>query len=369
MLEVDIVRRSPVPIRARFDCGPGELLSLVGPSGSGKTSILRCIAGLDRADSGRVHCRIPFWDSDRGIDLPTRRRGVGFVFQGYALFEHLSVADNVAAPLYTLDRDSRRQRVRELLDIVNLRGFEARRPGQLSGGQRQRVAVARALAGNPRLLLLDEPFSSLDLVTRRKLRRELVRIRRDVRVPILLVTHDLDEAYALSDRICVVRDGDTLACDTPQSLFRRPPSAEVAHLLGLTNIVVSRVSRPIHGQGPALLDWNGIGLECFPQRALHPGERVQWVVPPSGILLHQRLRPSRGARENPVSGIIRELIPLGDSVSVEFSPQHDPETPLVFALPLHVAERNDLKPGEPIGITIRAGDIHVLDAAAPGGTE
>ena len=211
---------------------------LVGPSGSGKSTILRCIAGLHKARSGRVICGGAVWqDTAAGIPaLPPQRRSVGLVFQQYALFPHLTAADNVAKALGHLPRRRRAERARELLELVHLDGLGGRRPAELSGGQQQRVAVARALARDPAVLLLDEPFSAVDQVTRRKLHRELAQLRARVRMPIVLVTHDLEEAVALADRMIVLHNGRTLQSGTPSEVLYRPRNSEVARLVDQRNL-------------------------------------------------------------------------------------------------------------------------------------
>src|SRR5215471_4570843 len=207
-LQVQLRQERPIPLDAKLDCGPGELLALVGPSGSGKTTILRCIAGLRRAERGSITCNGTTWlDTDRDINLPPQRRSVGFVPQHYALFPHLTAEANVRFALGHLPRTERAVRASELFSLVHLTGLEGRNPAELSGGQQQRVALARALARDPAVLLLDEPFSAVDQVTRRKMQRELAQLRERIRLPIILVTHDLDEAVSLANRIVVLHRG------------------------------------------------------------------------------------------------------------------------------------------------------------------
>ena len=202
---------APIPLAADIVCDSGELLALVGPSGSGKSTILRCLAGLHRPTAGSVRCGDAIWfDAGRGIDVRPQRRRVGFVFQHYALFPHLSAQDNVSIALQHLPPGERAEKARQWLARTRLDGLEARRPAELSGGQQQRVAIARALAREPQLLLLDEPFSAVDQVTRRKLLRQLIALRRSLAIPIVLVTHDLEEAALLADTMTVLHHGHTL---------------------------------------------------------------------------------------------------------------------------------------------------------------
>lgn len=210
----------------------GELLSVLGPSGSGKSTLLSVIAGFLPAEAGRIH----FGDRDV-TNAKIEDRNVGFVFQNYALFEHLSAGDNID---YGLKRrgwshSDRRSRVREMLSVVELEGFEERRVGDLSGGERQRIALARALAPEPDVLLLDEPLSALDAALRRSLRRLIRRIQQTTGTTTIYVTHDQEEALSLSDRIAVLRDGQLEQIGQPDELYKRPQDRWTAEFLGRAN--------------------------------------------------------------------------------------------------------------------------------------
>jgi molybdate transport system ATP-binding protein len=233
-LRVQLRQAGPIPLAVEFSCSEGELLALVGPSGSGKSTTLRAIAGLYHPGSGVVTSGGTAWlDTARGIDLAPHQRRVGFVFQSYALFPHMTALGNVMAALGHRPAGERGNRARELLALVHLDGFERRRPAELSGGQQQRVAVARALAREPAVLLLDEPFSAVDRRTRRKLHAELAELRQAVRIPIVLVTHDIDEAAGLADRMCVIDQGETLQTGRAADLMAAPASPRVAAALDL----------------------------------------------------------------------------------------------------------------------------------------
>jgi molybdate transport system ATP-binding protein len=220
VLEVELSQGAPIPLEASLACAPGEMLALVGPSGSGKSTILRCIAGLRTPARGRVSVGGDSWfDSGKGISRPPRARAVGFVFQSYALFPHLTAHGNVVAAMSHVAAPERAGRAAALLERVRLRGLEARRPDELSGGQRQRVAMARALARDPRVLLLDEPFSAVDRSTREVLYRELAALKRELAMPMVLVTHDIEEAAMLADRMSILHRGRTLQAG-PSSSWR-----------------------------------------------------------------------------------------------------------------------------------------------------
>jgi sulfate/thiosulfate transport system ATP-binding protein len=212
----------------------GEFVALLGPSGSGKTTLLNIIAGLTQPDAGRLVV-----DGEDITQLPSGQRRFGMVFQSYALFRHMTVAENVGFGLKVaprsrrLERPARAGKVQSLLEMVELQDFADRYPAQLSGGQRQRVAMARALAIDPRLLLLDEPFSALDAKVRVSLRRSVRNLQRKVGVSAILVTHDQSEAWALADRVAVMNAGRIEQFDTPETLRGRPATAFVADFLGI----------------------------------------------------------------------------------------------------------------------------------------
>lgn len=241
----------PVVNDVSLEIEQGEFLVLLGPSGSGKSTLLRAIAGLVDLDHGRV--------SLNGRDMTrmsARDRGVGFVFQHYALFRHMSVADNIEFALRArrIRAAERRARRAELLRLVALEGMDDRLPGQLSGGQQQRVAVARALAHRPDVLLLDEPFGALDAKIREELRRTIRQIQRELGITTILVTHDQDEAFAMADRIGVMHQGRLLECGQPDDLYARPRTRFVATFLGAANLVLGyrngdrlRFDRPAAG--------------------------------------------------------------------------------------------------------------------------
>jgi sulfate transport system ATP-binding protein len=215
-----------------FTAPQGGFISLLGPSGSGKTTLLRILGGLEFADGGNVRFADLNW-----LDMPARTRNAGFVFQHYALFRHMTVAQNIAFGLQVRPRRRRpsradiRSRVTELLQLVQLPGLESRYPSQLSGGQRQRVALARALAIDPRMLLLDEPFGALDAKVRKELRADLRRIHDHAGVTTVFVTHDQEEAFAVADLVAVMKDGRIEQFGTPPEVRRMPKTAFVQEFL------------------------------------------------------------------------------------------------------------------------------------------
>ncbi|UXU74310.1 MULTISPECIES: molybdenum ABC transporter ATP-binding protein [unclassified Paracoccus (in: a-proteobacteria)] len=218
-LSVELHARAPIPLDVAFSVAPGQLLALVGHSGSGKTTVLRSIAGLWQPQVAKVAVEGETWlDTTAGIALPPHRRHVGVVFQNYALFPHMTAVQNVLA---AMDRPDPIEAER-LLELVNLHGLSGRKPAQLSGGQQQRVALARALARKPAALLLDEPFSAVDRATRERLHGEILALRGHLRMPVVLVTHDMNEAQLLADRMVVIEGGRVLREGTTAAVMADP---------------------------------------------------------------------------------------------------------------------------------------------------
>jgi iron(III) transport system ATP-binding protein len=216
----------------------GEILALLGPSGCGKTTTLRLIAGFETPDTGRVIIgdRV-MADAERGLAVPPEERGVGVVFQDYALFPHLTVEDNVAFGLHSLSRDQRRQRVRAVLDLVGMLDLAGRYPHEVSGGQQQRVAVARALAPAPALILLDEPFSNLDADLRAQMRDEVEKVLRGTGITAVFVTHDQEEAFTIADTVGVLNEGRLEQVAPPEAIYHHPATPFVAEFVGAADFL------------------------------------------------------------------------------------------------------------------------------------
>ncbi|MFB5189018.1 ABC transporter ATP-binding protein [Alicyclobacillus fastidiosus] len=237
-----------------FSIENGEMIGFLGPSGSGKTTLLRIIAGLERQTSGEVKIR---GESVDGV--PPQRRGVGFVFQNYALFKHMTVFDNIAFGLRVqkLPSDRVHKRVSEMLNLVRLGGLERRYPRELSGGQAQRVALARALAPNPSVLLLDEPFSAIDSQVRRELRKWIRQIHDEVGITSIFVTHDQEEALEVADRVLVMNQGHIEQFATPKEVYETPSNLFVAGFVGEANRFTGTVQRETVSIGPIQLPVKG----------------------------------------------------------------------------------------------------------------
>jgi len=286
-----------------FTINPGELVTLLGPSGCGKTTTLRMLAGLEHPTSGRILIG--------GKDvtmLPANERDVSMVFQSYALFPHMNALDNVAYGLESsgLKKKEARARAEDGLKLVGLGGMGHRLPAELSGGQQQRVAVARALALEPQVLLLDEPLSNLDARLRRRVRTEIRELQQRLGFTAVYVTHDQDEALAVSDRVVIMKDGEIAQAGTPRELYDAPASAFIADFMGEANVVDCEV---VASEGDRAVIRVGALEHRIPARGARPGP-ARLAVRPNAITLDP-------AAEAPLSGTITHSAYLGDHVEYE----------------------------------------------------
>ncbi len=252
-----------------------EFLTLLGPSGCGKTTTLRIIGGFEQPNSGEVH-----FEGTNITDLPPYKRKVNTVFQRYALFPHMDVADNVAFGLRIKKMNKKliNRKVGEMLELVNLKGFEKRQVDSLSGGQQQRVAIARALVNEPEVLLLDEPLGALDLKLRKDMQTELKKIQQFIGITFVYVTHDQEEALTMSDTIVVMKDGRIQQIGTPEMVYNEPKNAFVADFIGQSNIIQGNMIRD------GLVQFAGREFECV-DSGFSNNEEVEVVVRPEDIKL------------------------------------------------------------------------------------
>lgn len=303
-----------------YDAGlaaENELVVLFGHSGAGKSLTLQFISGLMRPDRGRITIAgETVFDSAAGVNLPPQRRRTGYVVQELALFDHLSVAENVA---FGMPKGAERpRRTAELLSLLDLTGYEKRRPRTLSGGQRQRVALARALAREAPVLLLDEPFSALDDTLRNGMRRELLRLRSELGLTILFVTHDLREAHFLADRVAVFDGGSILQDGAREDVFRRPASRRVAELTGVANIlegiVVGRAG------GAPVVEVRGVPLRCAPPPGgpLATGAAVDIAIRAERVIL--RRHTEGGGEPNQFVAVTAEQFAFGSTHTLRLEP-------------------------------------------------
>jgi spermidine/putrescine transport system ATP-binding protein len=283
-----------------IEIGEGEFFSLLGPSGCGKTTTLRMIAGFERPDRGSVLLK--------GADVTTvaaNRRPVNMVFQQYALFPHMTIYDNVAFGLRMnhVPRSEHRARVTELLRIVDLQGYERRRPRQLSGGQQQRVALARALVNRPAALLLDEPLGALDVKLRKQMQLELKRIQNELGTTFVYVTHDQDEALAMSDRIAVMNRGQVEQLGTPREIYDHPRTAFVADFIGSLNALEVVVDELVGGY---VVSRYGEGRIVAAASGHAAGDRIRIAVRPEQVQVNA---PAEGGSR--LEGTVADLVYLG----------------------------------------------------------
>jgi molybdate transport system ATP-binding protein len=328
----------------------GEIVGIVGPSGSGKTSILRCIAGLLRPRHGHIALGGDVWlDSARGVDRPTRERPIGYVAQSYGLFPHLTALGNVACSLSHMAPEERERRAHACLAQAHVAGLDDRLPRELSGGQQQRVAMARALAREPRLLLLDEPFSSVDRSTRKRLYVELKRLHEELKATVLLVTHDLDEAALLVTHLCLIQRGRVVQQGATHDVLTRPATIAAARLLDLPNLFDGMVEGTSEARR---LAWGPHRLEVPDGAAFGVDGALAWTILPSRVVLHRVDRPSRGEHENPVAARIADVVTLGDDVIARLEPHGLPDVRLTLKVSLHVAQRNALAAGRDVTVSL-----------------
>ncbi len=297
-----------------LDIAAGEFFSLLGPSGCGKTTTLRMIGGFELPTAGRILLR------QRDITMdPPDKRPVNMVFQNYALFPHLDVADNVGFGLRRrgVAKDETKRRVGEALELVHLSGYDRRRPNQLSGGQQQRVALARALVNRPNVLLLDEPLGALDLKLRRKLQLELKRIQAEVGITFVYVTHDQEEALTMSDRIAVMHAGKLEQLGTPEELYERPATRFVADFIGSTNLLRGTVE----GDGRVRLTSGEVGPVAHD--GLPKGTDIEISLRPEAITLvsaddsQATPAPAHAHAHSPIPAVVQQAAYLGSTIAYQ----------------------------------------------------
>ena len=329
---------------------------LFGTSGCGKTTILRCLAGLDRPDAGLILADgAPWFDAQSRRCVPPQHRRVGYVFQESALFPHLDVRGNIAFGIRSWPARERQERLREMIHLMGLEGLERRRPLGLSGGEKQRVALARALAPRPRMLLLDEPFASLDRPAAEHLRRELRHVLQALATPAMLVTHNRDEALSLGDRLLLMREGSIRQSGSPAEVFARPDSREAAELMGFSTVLRTRVQGRKEGllrlqAGDAELLASDPGGEFREAYACIRGEGVSLERHGSAVV----------TQRNHLAGRVAAIQPLGPLVRVRV----DCGFPLEALITTWACEDLALAVGDPIHALIKATAVVIIPIEA-----
>jgi len=329
-----------------------SVTALFGPSGCGKTTILRCLAGLERPEQGWIRFGDEVWfDVETRVSLPPQRRGIGFLFQDYALFPHLTVEDNIAYGMTGITRRKRNHQVADMISRFQLDSLSRRYPRQLSGGQQQRVALARVVIRKPRLLLLDEPLSSLDGLTREEVRRELRHILQIIGIPTVLVTHDQLEAITLADHVMVLNEGRVRQSGSVEDVFSRPVDLTVARIVGIETVV--------HGTITGLendMTTVTVGKTQIIVLAAGPvGSEVSLCIRGEDVILQEASKRTSGIR-NQLPGRIREMLREGPMVRVLV----DCGFLLTAVITRRTWEELRLREGGPVTVLVKAAAIHVI---------
>jgi len=358
-LHVAVRQDTPIPLDVSLTCDAGQTLAVFGPSGSGKTTVLRTIAGLYAPRDATVRAGGETWaDTAAGLFVPPHRRHVGFVFQDYALFPHLTALGNVEAALLDRPRAERHTRARECLAQVHLDGKDSRRPHELSGGERQRVALARAMARRPAVLLLDEPFSAVDRPVRRHLQDEVAALCRTLDVPTVLVTHDLDDVVRLATHVLLLERGRAVALDTVSALLRRADLPGLHDVVGPGTVFDAVIGARPPGRGVVELHFGGDSPLLAADRPLPAGTNVRVRVPARDVMLAAS-RPDGLSVQNVLAGSVLRLDQAAD---------HDAALVQVSIGPLVVTAevtrdavaRLHLAPGHPVFALVKAVSIDVV---------
>ena len=349
-----------IKVELRGPSDPCSPTVLFGPSGSGKSTTLRCLAGLERPDRGMIRFGDEIWfDSARGISLPPQRRRIGYLFQDYALFPHLRVAQNIGYGLGKIAAPERRQRIEEITTLLGLAGLDDRYPRQLSGGQQQRVALARALICRPRLLLLDEPLSALDAPTREQLRRQLRHWLIKLRIATILVTHDRIEAVALGDHVVIFEAGRARQSGSVQQVFSAPLDLGVARIVGVDTIERGEVVQVTDGLATIQVGRKKvIALAPF-HRNSRPDDEVYVCIHAEDVMLEKSgADPRQSSARNRLRGYIRSLDREGPMVRVSL----DCGFPLKALVTYQACQSMGLRERDEIVALAKAPAIHLIAA-------
>ena len=336
---------------AEFKCH-NEMIVLFGPTGAGKTLTLDCIAGLEHPDAGYISVNnTVYFDSEKNINISPQKRKLWYLFQNYALFPHLTVEENI---MFGMRSGNNIKELEKMLNLFEIRGFEKRYPSQLSGGQCQRVALARALITQPKILLLDEPFSSLDYATRVRLRRDLKKIREMIEIPIILITHNPVEAYTMADTLIVYRYGGIEQVGLPKEIFNKPKSEKVARLVGINNIFKGKICNVLELE-VVIQSYEKIIAPKVP--GLEIGDEVTWCIRPDQVMVLREDSPlGKAVAENIFSGRISEIIHKGMSYLLFI----DGDFNLEIEMPVYAFDLLCLEVGKTIKVSLKKSEIHII---------
>ncbi|WP_040571700.1 ABC transporter ATP-binding protein [Shewanella benthica] len=358
-----IKQEKHIKLDAEFTCKAGEMLAVVGPSGGGKSTLLRMIAGLNQPESGEILYGNRVWyDSDKKLSLSPQQRHLGYVPQHFGLFPNLTAMENVVAALDHIPKSERKPRAKKWLERVNLHGLPDRLPANLSGGQRQRVALARALAREPSVLLLDEPFSAVDRETRERLYLELARLKEQLAIPVIMVTHDLNEALLLADKMILISQGKMLQQGRPHDVLVRPHNEAVAKQMGLRNIFDARV---IAQEEQRQITWLKFGEHLIAStyfEHLDIGTKVRWVIPNQGVRFNSIKQGRLCKSFNKLDITIESMLTMGESVRIIASVR-GVRHQINAEVPLYLAQKLKLAKGVETTVALRSELIHILAPA------
>lgn len=327
-----------------FSIGKGEIVSLLGPSGCGKTTALRMIAGFENPTKGLIKVGSQLVVSDSAV-VPPEKRGIGMVFQEHALFPHMSVAKNIMYGLKNLRKSEKLKKVKEMLELVELTDFAESVPANLSGGQQQRVAIARALAPSPHVILLDEPFSSIDAGLREKMRQDISTILKKADATAIIVTHDQKDAFAVADKVVVMKNGMIQQISTPKELYRCPVNCFVAQFVGKTNLIHGTIGM----RGEQVL--TALGNLPVISGVYDPNSKVMLSIRPESIEINA---------EGDYSGMVDRIVYGGDTQEIHLTVQGiegHTRTPIIITAPIN----HDILVGQPIRFSIEQEAITIID--------
>lgn len=313
--EVDNSRKKSVKKTFLLDVSfemENELVVLFGPSGSGKTTLFKCISGITEPDDGKITMGSKvYYDKSKKINLPIQKRNLGYVFQNYTLFPHMSVKKNIECGLKGWEKGAKEGRIMEMLSLLHIEELETRYPSQLSGGQKQRVALARALAPGPEVLLLDEPFSALDLEIRTELAGKIKNLQKKIGIPVLFITHNLEEAFLLADKILVLYEGKTQQYGVPEEIFYHSKNLHVAELIGMFNIFDDACVEEFDEESKNIVLNSGNMKLKIKSQIFRAGDKVSWGIHPENITLLLPDSSSSDQDENTYSAQVNSIIDKG----------------------------------------------------------
>jgi molybdate transport system ATP-binding protein len=361
-VSIDVTKVFPnFSLNLRFSAKEG-ITVLFGPSGAGKTLTLHCIAGFVRPDRGNIHIGgVTYFDHVQGVDCPIHKRRFGYVPQDVHLFPHMTVYENIAYGISHQPGEDVARSVGEMMELLNLDGIGSLLPREASGGQRQRVGLARALVTEPVALLLDEPFAALDTPVRTKLRGDLLRIRERFNIPTLLVTHDVEEAYFLADRVAVLNEGQLEQVGTREEVFYRPRTRQVAEFFNVKNIFNGEVV-----DADASRDTLAVRTPRFtvylPYEPDYPvGAKMEFCVRPEEVMIIREGQPVKDIlKENIFTGRVVRMVDKGALRDLFVQIGHEEEFDFQVTLPSHVVRDLELHEGGTVGVGLKKPSLWII---------